>query len=134
MDLNMTVFVGDEPSRLNTNKDIAFVGSKSHPTFVSWVRRLKTELPMAYNSNTQDLLEKISYWYNRGAAVVALGNKASARLKKLGIEHFKLPHPSPRNRLLNNKKFIDLELRKCKNYLKGKGKCVYSAPNGNVND
>lgn len=132
MNMTITVFVGDEPSRLNTNKDIAFVGSKSHSTLVLWLKRLKPDLPLTFNSNTEDLLSKIAYWYHKGAAVVALGNKASVRMKKLGIDHFKLPHPSPRNRQLNNKEFVDLELRKCKNYLKGKGKCVSSVQNGNV--
>lgn len=128
----ITVFVGDEPSKLNTNKDLAFVGSRSHPTLISWLKKLKPDVPLVLNSNTEDLVYRIMSWYRKGAAIVALGNKASARMEKLGIDHFKLPHPSPRNRQLNNKKFIDLELRKCKNYLKGKGKCVSSVQNGNV--
>lgn len=49
--------------------------------------------------------------------VVALGNTAEDALKKLGIIYFKLPHPSPRNRLLNDRESIDSLLYKCKMYL-----------------
>lgn len=50
--------------------------------------------------------------------VIALGNFASDALKKLGIEHFKLPHPSPRNLQINDKEFIQSRLDECKNFFK----------------
>jgi len=51
-----------------------------------------------------------------GDVYVALGNNASRAL--YGIPHFKLPHPSPKNRKLNDKEFIASELQKCYSYLK----------------
>lgn len=116
----LTIFVGDEPSRLNKDPNVAFIGSRSYPRLSEWIKLFMPDVPVAVNSNTVELLEQIATWHENGATIVALGNKASSRLKKLGIEHFKLPHPSPRNRLLNNPNFIDSELKKCKNYLRGK--------------
>lgn len=51
--------------------------------------------------------------------VIALGGFASSVLTKLNVDHFRLPHPSPRNRLLNDKKFEAEQLRLCKKYLNG---------------
>jgi hypothetical protein len=48
---------------------------------------------------------------------VALGNFSSSVLRKLNINHFKMPHPSPRNRLLNSREFEYTMLEKCKEYL-----------------
>ncbi len=53
--------------------------------------------------------------YNK---VIALGGLASTALNKIGVDHFKLPHPSPRNRLLNDKTFEKKILKECKEYLK----------------
>lgn len=49
--------------------------------------------------------------------IIALGNFASHALSKLGITHFKLPHPSPLNRQINDPKFIEEKLKECKEYL-----------------
>ena len=49
----------------------------------------------------------------------ALGNVASDSLSKVNVEHFKMPHPSPRNRQLNDKQFEKTMIRKCYNYLQG---------------
>lgn len=49
--------------------------------------------------------------------VLALGGTASTVLKRLGVDHFRLPHPSPRNRLLNSKEYEMHVLRECKEYI-----------------
>lgn len=49
--------------------------------------------------------------------VIALGNFASDALKKSGIEHYKLPHPSPRNRMLNDPEKICQILQECSKYI-----------------
>jgi hypothetical protein len=49
--------------------------------------------------------------------VVALGTKVSDILNLMGVKHFKLPHPSGLNRQMNNKPFIQEQLRLCKEYL-----------------
>jgi hypothetical protein len=49
--------------------------------------------------------------------VIALGNVASKALDDLKIEHYKLPHPSPKNRKLNCKSFVQYALFLCKVYI-----------------
>lgn len=49
--------------------------------------------------------------------VLALGGFVSLALERLGVKHFKMPHPSPLNRLLNDKLYEDEILKQCKEYL-----------------
>ncbi len=49
--------------------------------------------------------------------IIALGNYASLCLKKINIKHFKMPHPSPRNRKLNDKNFELNIIEECRKYL-----------------
>lgn len=53
--------------------------------------------------------------YNK---IIALGGFVSTVLNKIEVDHFKLPHPSPLNRLLNDKQFERDMLCKCASYLK----------------
>lgn len=116
----MVIFVGDCPSRLNKSPEVAFIGSKSEKNLNKWIEEINLEEAILINSHTDLLMQRIGVYYGMGDVVIALGNIASKRLEKAKISHFKLPHPSPRNRLLNDSKYIKLELEKCKNYLKGK--------------
>lgn len=61
-----------------------------------------------------DLLLEATSDYDR---VVALGNFASDALKRIKKDHFKLPHPSPRNRVMNDKKKVQEILQECKEYI-----------------
>ncbi len=54
---------------------------------------------------------------NKTYKVLALGDFPSKALNKLNIYHFKLPHPSPRNRQLNDKAFESLILEECRSYI-----------------
>jgi hypothetical protein len=114
------VFVGDRPSRLNYDPETAFVGTPSFTNLCKWIAKMHVTDFVMVNSYSHGDVVNICVQKNSGERkFVALGNKASERLKDMDIEHFKLPHPSPRNRKLNNKKLIDSELRKCYDYLKG---------------
>lgn len=48
---------------------------------------------------------------------VALGIDASNALDKFGIGHFVLPHPSPKNQMLNDKREVARLLYRCKKYI-----------------
>ena len=50
--------------------------------------------------------------------IIALGGFVSMTLNRLGIDHFKMPHPSPRNRLLNDKDYEKTMIKQCRKYLK----------------
>lgn len=111
------LFVGDKPSRLNTDPKVAFVGTPSHRNLCKWVEEMQIREFKAINSEELDCPLLVKY-YVAGFAIVALGNKASQVLTKMGLDHFKLPHPSPKNRKLNDQEFIASELQKCYYYLK----------------
>ena len=49
--------------------------------------------------------------------VVALGNVPSDLLRKAGVEHFKLPHPSYRNRKLNDPEYERRVVGECAEYI-----------------
>lgn len=115
----MILFIGDKPSSKNTNQNTPFIGTPSFKVFTSWLLKLRIISFHLYNSITSANLERIVDLYDNGAIVIALGNNASKRLNKLEIKHFKLPHPSPKNRLLNNKQFVENILKDCYNYING---------------
>lgn len=121
MNIRVTV-VGDRPSSKNTSPDIAFYGTRSMDTLAEWLFwiGLHKYQVIFINSHEDSLLDAIENHVAAGNVIVACGNNASSRLAKRGIEHFKLPHPSGRNRKLNDRNFIDSELEKCKTYLRGK--------------
>lgn len=49
--------------------------------------------------------------------IVALGLVVSKHLTKLGIDHYRIPHPSPLNRLLNDKRYTDDMLQRLDAFL-----------------
>jgi hypothetical protein len=51
------------------------------------------------------------------AQVIAWGPSVSKYLTKMDVEHFVLPHPSPLNRQINDRDFINRKLDECKEYL-----------------
>ena len=122
-------FVGSNPSRKNDDKMTPFYGTKSHLTLLSWIATLGVKdyaLINASNEFAEDGKVKVTkddYLRLHNALggeryIVALGKIASDSLDKLGIEHYALPHPSPRNRILNDQAAIEEYLSSCKEYLK----------------
>lgn len=125
----MIILVGSNPSPLNLDPKIAFEGSKSYPILKRWLRELNvTEYELINLSdkilcsgeqlrvpdiNYERLLEQ-----TKGKIVIGLGNIVSKALKRIRVDHFKLPHPSPKNRKLNDKSFEQSILRECREWLK----------------
>lgn len=107
------VFVGDEPSQTNIDPDIAFVGAKCFQRLTEWINYLRPDYYICLNSHTDNDIFKIERLKEDGFKVIALGNKASERLTKWQIQHYKLPHPSGLNRKINDKKIIEHELDTC---------------------
>lgn len=49
--------------------------------------------------------------------IIALGGFVSLALNRINIKHFSMPHPSPLNRLLNDKAYENKLVKQCKAYL-----------------
>ncbi len=116
------IFVGDRPSKRNTDPKIAFASTASEKRLFKWIVDLNIGTYQAVNTYSVDGRADTESWiYLRkcmSVPMIALGNNASKALNMLGIPHFKLPHPSGRNRKLHNKEWINSELKKCAEWLK----------------
>lgn len=117
----MILFVGDQPSTKMKSGARPFEGAACQFRLIEWI-----DFILDYKAvhTGYRLINQCDYpWDNLYVAhlsyntiFIALGNNAS---KALGdIPHFKLPHPSGRNRQINDKKFIDERLNACKEWLK----------------
>lgn len=104
------IFVGINPS------DAPVTNNSTWKRFTRWLEELE-ETGIRYFSFTnlhhdpqwdgktlsgeyQKLLRKQTKGYD---LVIALGNKPYEELKKIDVDSFKVPHPSPRNRVWNDK-------------------------------
>lgn len=113
----MILFVGDKPSANMKTDAKPFEGAACEYRFKVWRRYLNVHKQY----NIVNRVEKhFSIWViwsiDDGDPIIALGNAAS---KALGsTPHFKLPHPSGRNRQINDKNFIKSRLDACKAWLR----------------
>lgn len=108
----MVIFVGDRPSK-RTDPNVPFKGAACEARLMEWIRYVTKDSFIIINSHNYDFLS--AGWQYSGLLIIALGNNAS---KRLGcMPHFKLPHPSGRNRQINDKAYIINKLDECKKYL-----------------
>lgn len=116
---DFVVFVGMNPSVKGTTKGSTF------GRLNIWVNELGLETYAFMNVYPHpgkckisdinlDILRETLYKFTK---VVALGNFAAEALMKAGIHHFKLPHPSPLNRQINDVEFINRCLSECRDFL-----------------
>ena len=129
----MIIFVGDKPSKKNIDSRIAFVGTQSYKRLLEWIFKMDIDInetmivnrsgvkPYSFNIPEDLHIEFSAYGtstdYCSGDKIIALGNEAEKVLKENHIPYFKLPHPSGLNRKLNDKKYIEKELQKCKRWI-----------------
>jgi hypothetical protein len=59
-------------------------------------------------------LQRACIEYNN---ILALGLFVSRALDRIDVKHYTLPHPSPLNRLLNDKQYENFIIQGCKDYL-----------------
>jgi hypothetical protein len=115
----MILFVGDCPSPKMRKGAPAFSGADCQVRLESWISALSgSKFSAVVNSSTvreQRIIANLCR--NNPFKVVALGQAASARLAALNIAHCVLPHPSGRNRLLNNADYVNMKLKQAKQYL-----------------
>lgn len=124
--------VGQNPSRYNLDPKIAFKGTKSFDTIQEWMEQMSVSsdgyilvnafirINQKYNKREIELaafrLDKYTKMFNP-EKVIALGKMASKALKKAGIDHFELPHPSGRNRKLNDVEWLQEQLFEAREYI-----------------
>lgn len=137
----MIIFVGDRPSPRMKPGAKAFRGAACEFRLYKWIHEVIGNtlvnavahnlhgalIPSGVNPSltAYDVInwsdshfpEYAAKFLNR-AKFVAIGNNAAHVLNLAGIPHFKLPHPSGRNRQNNDPDFIQKRLDACKEWLK----------------
>lgn len=124
------LIVGQNPSRMNFDPEVPFVGTKSYKTLLDWIKYLDIKefdtvnvceeytIPTSFKALMNQTQHVISYIGKyKPDNIIALGSVAHRVLDELGVKHYTLPHPSPRNRSLNDKTAIIEKLDRCKKYL-----------------
>src|SRR5271165_2771603 len=104
----MVLFVGDKPSKRMKPGAKPFEGAACEQRLKEWIEYLIN--PRVFGSLEYKVINQCDYAYANFVAMsirdkhilIALGNNSSKALETL--PHFKLPHPSGRNRQINNKK------------------------------
>lgn len=87
---------------------------------VTW-KRVSEWIEEPYDwTNIYDLNDKVIFTVDKAykySHIVALGNVSSGYMKKLGVRHLKIPHPSRLNRQWNNPQTEITTKKRLKNYL-----------------
>ena len=114
MELCNVIIVGQNPSNVENSGSIKRLWKWTQSwglenwTFIN----CSDDVGQKYTIDYERLKEASTY-----DRVIALGNVASDALKKVGVDHFKMPHPSGLNRQLNDKSFEESKVKECYNYL-----------------
>ena len=129
------VFVGSNPSNSSAELTPFHESTMSKRVIDSWLAKTElSELTVTYCnviSTTTDLNRPLSMKEIRNALVslkheldklsdhkiIALGNTAAKALTLLHIDFYAMPHPSGRNRLLNDEEYVTEKLRGLKEFL-----------------
>jgi uracil-DNA glycosylase len=113
----MIIFVGDKPSPKMKQGAKPFEGAACEKRLKEWIRELIGDEEYIIVNKFDRPRWVFSMWWGSGAKVIALGGEASKVLNRYRTSHFKLPHPSGRNRQINDKEFIKRQLEACKKWL-----------------
>jgi len=124
------VWVGLNPSPRNMSPEEAFVGSPSGKNLAKWQVEVdkgcdgfthkmynlctlvsSDETDVDHTMADLGVMVRLMEHLSRGEPIVALGNKVSKILTANNIEHIPMPHPSPRNRQLNDGNFIKNKIK-----------------------
>lgn len=129
----MIVFVGDKPSPRMTPDARPFEGASCQKRLFEWINEILPFNPVwlasqqfsfhdfMYRNLVFRIINQIDYTslelllFPNDTIFIALGDNASRALK--GIEHFKLPHPSGKNRQVYNKSFMAKKLKECQQHV-----------------
>lgn len=115
----VVLFVGQNPS------DKAGQKNNTHFRLNEWIEKLELEefafinAASKFGAVRQSDVDphNLALAASKSKKIVALGNFASEALFRLGVSHFKLPHPSGLNRQINDDDYIAKCLNECKVYI-----------------
>ena len=96
----------------NLNRWMSHVGVEHY----SFINAVEKKGKVSHKEVDYDFIKKVSYDYKY---IVALGGFASKALCKIKVSHFKMPHPSPLNRQLNDKTKLAITLMALQEYIGG---------------
>jgi uracil-DNA glycosylase len=126
------VFVGSNPSQ-SSSTTLPFWGdTNSDKVLFSWIKVLpntndyrlcnvkdiKTEdnKPLTL-SQIKESLPELKSKIGSATKIVALGKTAAKALTLLHVDFYEMPHPSGRNRKLNDKKYVEEKIKGLLEYL-----------------
>ncbi len=120
------IFVGSNPSRASKTILPFYGDTKSDYVLSSWAKHLPYEVEMsvcnvmdAPTPNNKPLsvkeikecLANLANKVNGQDRIIALGKTAAKALTLLHLEFYEMPHPSGRNRLLNDKNYVEEKIK-----------------------
>lgn len=127
----MIFFIGEGPSSKNKSKDVPFVGTQSYKRLLEWIWALDVDVTEVVLANVEhikiystgsvaveqpNMMADYDFRYD---SMIALGLKVSKELDNLGVGHYILPHPSSRNRKLNDPEYEVQVIDNCRIWLEG---------------
>lgn len=118
LDINYPIIVGMNPTKAQLRKGCAWFRLMDWTEEIGISRFSFTNLSFDPHWDKKNVdYEFLSKCLEGHGKIVALGGMVSNHLKKLGVSHHALPHPSPLNRQINNPAYISQRLQECKEYL-----------------
>lgn len=119
----MPLFVGLNPSK---HPGADWKNNPSFSKLYDWIERIGirhfsfvnvSHIGGVFDKNTIDVAFLGQVIDKHNGAVIALGREVAHVLQHMRISHFKMPHPSPLNRLLNDTDYEEEMLYQLKCYL-----------------
>ena len=122
--MNKILVIGLNPSNRPTHGN-RHVKNSTFDRLHRWMDEIEVEHFSFMNVNDRrgrttmkdvdfETISEVSYTYTR---IVCLGGFVSRVLERMGIQHFRMPHPSPLNRQLNDKDYERKMIDECRRYV-----------------
>jgi len=112
------VFVGDRPKAKNKK---AFVDAGCVEKLQRWAAQVGALEVRMTNQVLKRMPREVLKLMKQEYKIVALGKAAEKALTKLKVPHYPMPHPSGRNRLLNDVEYEAFVVDDCKRWLREGG-------------
>ena len=125
------LIVGSNPAQASPDNSAFHPSTRSRKVIDSWFEGIEAELTFINISNektpenrplnvseiskSNEIHKQLQSFKNH--KIVAVGNAAGNALKRAGIDFLAMPHPSGRNRLLNDPAYVQGKIKQLRDYL-----------------